>query len=710
MAAQMSEPAAEPCSLCCGIIDYITHSLDGPAEGSTEGNVNQPPWHEETHQIQESGQRCLLCDTIWRAIILPRLQEARQNYPSVTTMPVSLSFGSLRKANNVHWANIYTDLTSHKERFGITRVDSIGISLRAQGRSQSPFEIEPSPDALQGSLRSHPDWITSSVNGQDTDQIKEDQVNLIKQWLQECQEHHSHCYRPIDKPESLPLRLLSVGDDRLRLVNMRNQSSSELRYATLSHCWGSKLLISTSRATIGSFENAISEDKLPQTFRDAIQITRSLDIPYLWIDSLCIVQDDLDEWQHEAAKMQRIYSGSSLTIAASESKGSAGGCFMNVSHPDPPSNCLAQSRCEEHEMFHSRNASSIYRSPDGAFVVSLGIPGRDLEAMVRVQSLTPWAIQRRKHLSTRGWVLQEQLLSNRIVHCMRSDVHWQCRHEYKTRAGQIIDSDKLLEDQHNFAYSASKRQALTWSKWMEEYSTRNFSIIEDRIPALAGIVDHHANMTGDSHLLGLWKETFARDLLWIRTGDVKGETCPSIPSWTWLSCYAPIEIDPFTMDKQDKNPKEDHIVLLESEVIWSGPPMTSKIQSTRLVISGPLQMLRFRVDPRSKERFDPPYLHLEGEELDMSNPRPWTCVGQFDAEDPSPGQYMDYPCLLVRTRSQTQPVRSKEAFLILEPINDASPQGNEDEMPTFRRIGIGCKIGVTERTFTSATRRTLRLF
>ncbi|CAG9977254.1 unnamed protein product [Clonostachys byssicola] len=630
MTTQMSRQPREPCSLCCGIISYITNGL---AEESAEIVINQPPWHTTTQEIRESSRDCILCETIWQAVFLPRLKEVTHDYPGAAALLVSLKFGSHRKANGVHWANVYTNLTAGREKFRIVRVDSIGISLQPQ----------------------------------------------------------------------------DVAKDKLRLVHLGDEPPTELRYATLSHCWGGKLPIFTSRATRKDFEKSIPEDSLPQTFRDAVQIARSLDIPYLWIDALCIVQDDIDEWQREAAKMQHIYSGSFLTIAACESKDSTEGCFTNNSSLSrPPIDCLLQSPREEHGIHHSRNADSSYRSPEEAYVISLGIPGWSSKVMVRVQPGTPWSTQRTQHLSTRGWVLQEQLLSNRIVHCMRSDVHWQCRHIYKTQAGQIIDNETLLEDGDSFFYSPSKRQDRTWCNWMEDYSTRNFSITGDRIPALTGIMDHYGTITGDSHLLGLWKKTFTRDLLWIRVGDIKGDPCANTPSWTWLSCYAPIEIDPFTLTDFDENPKEDHIVLLESEVIWSGPPMTSKIQSTRLVISGPLQMLRFRVDPKSKAKFNPPYLHLEGEDLDESDPTPWTCIGQFDAGEPFPGKYVEYLCLLVRTRKHSDQGRFKEAFLILDPVGDPSCQDNEDQPPTFRRIGIGCRRGAA-RTFISAKRGLIRL-
>jgi hypothetical protein len=526
----------------------------------------------------------------------------------------------------------------------------------------------------------------------------------MKNWLGECQEHHPDCYRRTGR-ESLPLRLLDVRDEKLRLVVSSDQPSSALRYATLSYCWGGRLPVLTSQSTRATFEESIPEGPLPRTFRDAVEIARSLDIPYLWIDALCIVQDDAEEWQQEAAKMQHIYSGSFLTIAASESKDSAGGCFANntalasslLSSPPPLRN--------EHAV---NKAASSLRSTEGACVVSLHIPGRDCNATIRVQAETPWHIQRSKHLSTRGWVLQEQLLSSRLIHCMQSEVHWQCAQSYNTQAGQMIDSDTLLDDQFNFAYSPSKKRERTWCDWIEEYSNRNFSIPGDRIPALTGIVDHYAAMTGYSHLLGLWKETFVRDLLWIRVGDVKRGPPSNTPSWTWLSCYAPIEIDPFSISMLDTEPKEDHVVLLEDEVIWSGPPMTSIIKSTRLLISGLLQTLRFRVDPASKEKFNPPYLHIAGEELDPNDPLPWTCIGQFDGEEASPGEYVDHPCLLVRTRKHSDQGRFKEAFLILEPIRDDVHRGDGEQM-AFRRIGIGCKRGFTERTFMPATRKTIAL-
>ncbi|KAH6887707.1 heterokaryon incompatibility protein-domain-containing protein [Thelonectria olida] len=200
-----------------------------------------------------------------------------------------------------------------------------------------------------------------------------------------------------------PLRLLDVRNGKIRLVISRNQPPSTLQYATLSHCWGSKLPVYTSQATRATFKESIPEDTLPQTFRDAVQIARCLEIPHIWIDALCIVQDDIEEWQQEAAKMQHIYSGSFLTIAASESKDSTGGCFTKA---ETLATSSSNSSLQLHGEMHNGQAINKVGSPyQSAYMVSLGIPGKESNALVRIQAGTPWYHQRSKHLSTRGWML-----------------------------------------------------------------------------------------------------------------------------------------------------------------------------------------------------------------------------------------------------------------------------------------------------------------
>lgn len=92
--------------------------------------------------------------------------------------------------------------------------------------------------------------------------------------------------------------------------------SQDIRYVTLSHCWGGSLPLRTTKETVHLYSWEIPYELIPKTFHDALTITRALDVPYLWIDALCIIQDDHNDWQIEASKMKDVYSGSLITIAA----------------------------------------------------------------------------------------------------------------------------------------------------------------------------------------------------------------------------------------------------------------------------------------------------------------------------------------------------------------------------------------------------------
>jgi hypothetical protein len=94
---------------------------------------------------------------------------------------------------------------------------------------------------------------------------------------------------------------------------------------TLSHCWGQKTFLVTNKANLKNHRTSIPIDGLSQTFKDAIWITRQLKIKYLRIDSLCIVQDDFENWAFEAKSTSTIYSNSYLNIAASSSGDGKGG-------------------------------------------------------------------------------------------------------------------------------------------------------------------------------------------------------------------------------------------------------------------------------------------------------------------------------------------------------------------------------------------------
>lgn len=141
----------------------------------------------------------------------------------------------------------------------------------------------------------------------------------LQEWITDCQTLHREC--PALKPVPLPTRVLDVdpADDGVdcRLVKTAGKIGI---YLTLSHCWGTTRMITTTLSTFASREAAIVWNELSQTFKDAISITRKLGFRYLWIDSLCIIQDDSSDWVIESSRVCDIYEKSFLTISAAHGR------------------------------------------------------------------------------------------------------------------------------------------------------------------------------------------------------------------------------------------------------------------------------------------------------------------------------------------------------------------------------------------------------
>ena len=229
------------------------------------------------------------------------------------------------------------------------------------------------------------------------------------------QEGHTKC-KPVP---FAPLRLLTVGlnGESIKLVE-RDTTTVRAEYTTLSYCWGSSIHLCTTKETLPTFREGIPLDLIPKTLADAIYITRALGIPHLWIDALCIVQDDEEEWQHEAANMFKIYQGSQLTISAVQSRDSSQGCFpFNECNPQ---NAQVFFRTRPDDSNGHRSIVRVYRG--------------DIRDSTMVDSA----------ISSRGWILQEQLLSPRLVFVMQSEVHWHCQAGYQTQSGLSFEPVSTL--------------------------------------------------------------------------------------------------------------------------------------------------------------------------------------------------------------------------------------------------------------------------
>lgn len=148
-------------------------------------------------------------------------------------------------------------------------------------------------------------------------------MSLAKAWIQDCRTSHSKCSQPTEY--AVPVRLINVSGETPCL----SQGTSDTPYAILSHCWGKSKSFTTTSQNLELHERSIDFAAMPKTFRDAIELTRELNIRYLWIDSLCILQDSDIGKGRQCAKMGDYYRNSLVTLSALNSRDSTEG-FMNA--------------------------------------------------------------------------------------------------------------------------------------------------------------------------------------------------------------------------------------------------------------------------------------------------------------------------------------------------------------------------------------------
>lgn len=416
----------------------------------------------------------------------------------------------------------------------------------------------------------------------------------ISRWLQNCTDNHKDgtgCPPNLDVP--LPTRLIEVHppaptprhEDSVRLVEPPPGATGS--FACLSHCWGLKPLLRTLTSNHADHKTGIALASLPPTFRDAIGITRSLGIPYLWIDSLCIIQDDVADWEREAAQMARIYQNGRVTITASNSDGSDGGCFVDTTR---------------------------YLSKPVVVVDSQGTTYNSL-ARVKIEH-GGWPVL------DRGWIFQERLLSPRVLHFGHAEVVWECFGGLACGCGRVgaggfqrldfMKGKKTMEDQWTVSPDYTDLTDVGMSKgWMvarwreliSTYSRLRLTYLKDLFPALSGSARQLQRMRGGvRYLAGLWEDTLVEDLLW--EGQERWSPRPEewhAPTWSWAAVsggafahlYRSTGVD-YTEFWLLSDLARTYVTVDEVEVTPRGVDPTGEIAKAHLVLTGPVITAKMR--------------------------------------------------------------------------------------------------------------------
>ncbi|KAF2666219.1 HET-domain-containing protein [Microthyrium microscopicum] len=335
---------------------------------------------------------------------------------------------------------------------------------------------------------------------------------LAQYWLNECSSKHELCNSHVDS-SFMPTRMLYVGATKSDYVRLHcsNVQDRGTKYCTLSHTWGgvkdALTLLSTNLTTL---QQGISLSSLPKTFRDAVTIVQALNIQYLWIDSICIMQDSVEDWTSEAALMGSVYANSACTIMASAAKGPHDGLFA---YRDP----LA--------FFACKVAGSL---ETGTFA-SCG----STSAVLLGQS----------HLNSRGWIKQERILSPRMLNFETSGISWSCLHGTATENERDDDArDCSLRELEMYAQTGSLDDKLFldrfdryWKNLISLYSYCEFTNLSDKLIALSAIVQRLQKASGYMYFAGMWSPTLMGDLLWSSPYFKPRPSEYRAPSWSWAS-------------------------------------------------------------------------------------------------------------------------------------------------------------------------------
>jgi hypothetical protein len=382
--------------------------------------------------------------------------------------------------------------------------------------------------------------------------------HIVERWLKNCLLRHPACN--LDRQESAsvwyPTRLLDLGAPNTALETVRVVPTAENwspglddKYTTLSHRWGSAKFLRLTESNLAQLKDGISIYSLSQTFQDAALVTKRMGVRYLWIDSLCILQDqeDLSDWLVESTRMDKVYTRS----------------FCNISATATTDDTIAEG------LFRSRQTSL----GDSA-ILRLSIAG--FQSNLETGHISCKVIYSRlwednvhdTQINGRGWVLQERLLAPRVLHFGRDQLFWECCRKEAAECypyqlpGEIKDrsdlsakyfkryaAQVLLNPKEPYKGADYRR----WGVIIENFSRARLSNPEDKLIAISGLAKKfQSNLpVKDRYVAGMWESNLQTELLWraesehdLYTPDQYLRVRPReyrAPTWSWASLDAAIK-------------------------------------------------------------------------------------------------------------------------------------------------------------------------
>ncbi|KAL1612217.1 hypothetical protein SLS60_000441 [Paraconiothyrium brasiliense] len=501
--------------------------------------------------------------------------------------------------------------------------------------------------------------------------------HYISLWLQDCFGQHRGCEKIYDNG-FLPARLVDLSEwrhqQKLRLVDSKTLEGHP-RYMTLSHRWDKQVLeVSTLTTNIQSRLQDLDAHELPITLKEAIQTAHSLNVDYVWIDCLCIVQDSPGDWVAEAALMSKVYRNSYCTIAANRSL--PGSLF------------------------------SVYNVDDDYAEFEL-----PLEKVRVSKKLTRWDSSiHTGQLAKRGWCFQERELSPRILHWTDEQVLWECRNSSLSEAGVLRTQGYYNRNTETYQrmqrildgieHKNVEEIYALWYTTVAEYTGRDLTKREDTLPAIGSLARVPNERLKTQYLAGLWYEDISRSLAWRCYRGIRHDTYIA-PSWSWAlvgrhggygnyyqSYHFRDEKSTACTTRKGLSSINGHNIrlatadpygnVISGQILVSGPAIWATLErkaynDTEIVLRGLDQVTPHHVNEVIE--------HHKGYEYEISGHIPsWNYRGVLEIDVESDAYlYCSVICIALCYYNDEKPQRREAVGLGLVPV--------EGESNTYRRIG-----------------------
>ncbi|EIW52302.1 HET-domain-containing protein, partial [Trametes versicolor FP-101664 SS1] len=315
-------------------------------------------------------------------------------------------------------------------------------------------------------------------------------------------------------------------------------------YLALSYVWGEDQIHKTTRSNLSTYKRGIEPSLLPATIRDAIRVTHMLGFRWLWVDSLCILQDSDEDKLHEVGRMHNIYRYAHLTIiAASADKASEG--FLHTRSPPEdeivlpficPPNTLDSTGCRDDHFEAQPQSGTVCFGPESLACNSYS---DDFGLMCK-----------------RAWCMQEYLVSPRSLIFTPRTLHFRCltgmRGVGEGSLGPAYDKPQIPQTLFLQDPPVAKPGSPEWidmhEAWLEvvgDYSSRTASVESDKLVACAAVAEQFHRVLRSDYLAGLWRsDALLIDLVWttVELEDPIPErplhirpTAYRAPSWSWAA-------------------------------------------------------------------------------------------------------------------------------------------------------------------------------